>query len=74
MSNEELVKLIQNGENVANNMELLFKQNRSLIFKFVHNRVNIINDLDDLMQQSYIGLYNAALVYDLEKMQCLLLQ
>ena len=71
MTNEKLVELVQKGENVSENMGLLFKQNKSLIYKFVHNKVSYINDLDDLMQQAYIGVYNAALAYNQEKMQCL---
>lgn len=71
MTNEDLVKLVQSSENVTVNMKLLFKQNKRLIYKFVHDRVDNINDLDDLMQQAYIGLYNAALAYDQDKMKCL---
>lgn len=66
MTNEELVKLIQNGVNISENMELLYKQNRGFIYKIVHNRTNDINDLDDLMQQAYLGLYNAVLHFKSE--------
>jgi len=70
MTNEELVKLIQNGEYVSENMEQLYMQNKGFIYKIVHNRTDTINELDDLMQQAYFGLYNAALTYNQEEMQC----
>lgn len=70
MTNEELVKLIQNNVNVSENMELLYEQNRGFIYKTVSKRTNTINDENDLMQQAYFGLYNAALKYNQEEMEC----
>ncbi len=70
MANEELVKLIQNSENVSENMEQLYMKNKGFIYKIVHNRTDNINELDDLMQQAYFGLYNAALTYNQGEMQC----
>lgn len=33
MTNEELVELIQSGENVTDNMEQLYNQNHGMIYK-----------------------------------------
>lgn len=70
MTNEELVKLIQNGEYVSENMKQLYMQNKGFIYKIIHNRTDNINELDDLMQQAYFGLYNEALKYNQEEMAC----
>ncbi|MEE1057552.1 MAG: sigma-70 family RNA polymerase sigma factor [Acutalibacteraceae bacterium] len=55
MTNEELVSLIQQGENVSENMGILYQQNIRFIQSEV-NRYNIFADNDDLMQEAYFAL------------------
>jgi RNA polymerase primary sigma factor len=67
MMNEELVALIQNGENVSENMGLLYQQNKGLIYQIIKGYSSFLKDSDgmqDLMQESYFGLYTAAFDYD----------
>lgn len=56
MNNEELVLLIQQGENVKKNMEKLYDQNYYLLRKTAKKYSNIdsMTDIDDLMQELYI--------------------
>lgn len=61
MSNEELVKLIQDGE--MERIEELYNQTYPLIYK-VCSRFFGLEDTQDLLQEGYIALYKAALVYD----------
>ena len=58
MNNEELVLLIQQGENVKKNMEKLYDQNYYLLRKTAKKYSNIdsMTDIDDLMQELYIPL------------------
>lgn len=63
MSNEELVKQIQQGINQADNMEHLYQQNRGYIFK-IANRYSYVCDIEDLMQEAYFGLYEAVQRYE----------
>lgn len=62
-SNEELVDNIQKGENIADNMESLFVQNLTMIKRFV-KPFSHCDDMDDLIQESYFGLFEAAKRYD----------
>lgn len=66
MSNEELVGLIQQGIDVQENMGKLYEQNKKIIYKFVlpysSNRVEI----DDLMQEAYFGIHQAALKFNMK--------
>ena len=63
MTNEQLVLRIQGGENVAENMLALWKQNKGLICS-VARRYQLKNDYEDLCQQGYIGLDKAVSMYD----------
>lgn len=65
MTNEELVEKIQNGIDVQENMGILYEQNKPIIFKIVKPYSKII-DIEDLMQEAYFGLYNAALKFDIK--------
>lgn len=69
MSNEELVKLYQNGDNKA--LEELILANEGVIYK-IANKYNGINrelELEDLYQNGVLGLIAAAKKYkfDIEK-------
>lgn len=58
MTNEQLVELIQAGTDVADNMLRLYQQTAGLIAKIAgdyHGQ----EDLEDLKQQGYLGLYPA---------------
>lgn len=63
MENEELVHLIQNGENVKDNMEQLYIQNRGFIYKEAQKYASYV-DVDDLMQESYFALKKAVDSFD----------
>lgn len=63
MSNEELVKEIQKGINPGDNMELLYQQNDGYIRK-IARRYAFLDDMDDLMQEAYFGLYEAVQRYE----------
>lgn len=64
MTNEELVEKIQAGIDVQENMGLLYDQNKKFIFIIVRP-YSRITDIEDLMQEAYFGLYDAALKFDL---------
>lgn len=66
MENEELVQQIQAGINVASNLEQLYLQNRSFIFQ-IAKKYSAAVDLDDLMQEGYLGLYEAVKHYQPDK-------
>ena len=61
-SNEELVKLIQKGENVTDNMIALYDQNKGMIYK-VAKKYAYAEDMADLLQEAYIGLLKAVRGY-----------
>lgn len=58
LKNEELVKMIQNGADVTENMQQLWQQNRGFIFK-IAIQYQSLSELDDLIQESYFGLCKA---------------
>lgn len=58
LKNEELVKLIQNGTNVTENMQQLWQQNQGFIFE-IAIQYQSLSELDDLIQESYFGLCKA---------------
>lgn len=58
LKNEELVKLIQNGTNVTENMQQLWQQNQGFIFK-IAIQYQSLSERDDLIQESYFGLCKA---------------
>jgi len=63
MSNEELVKQIQQGINQADNLEQLYKQNKNYIYK-IASRYAHADEIEDLMQEAYFGLYEAVQRYE----------
>lgn len=63
MSNEELVKKVQQGINPGDNMEQLYIQNDGLIRKMA-KKYSFMSDIDDLMQEAYFGLCEAAKRYE----------
>lgn len=58
ITNEQLVAKIQAGENTAENMLQLWQQTKAYIYK-VAKRYSGYAEMDDLMQEGYLGL-NAA--------------
>lgn len=64
MTNEELVKLIHQGKDVNENMELLYSQNKRFIRKIAMKFSNNQEDINDLMQEAYFGLHEAVQRYD----------
>ena len=58
MTNEQLVARIQAGENTAENMLQLWQQTKAYIYK-VAKKYSGYAEMDDLMQEGYLGL-NAA--------------
>lgn len=58
MTNEQLVTRIKAGENVANNMELLYEQTKAFIH-MVAMRYQGQAELEDLEQEGYLALYPA---------------
>lgn len=64
MSNEELVKQIRQGINETNNMEQLYNQNRGVIYKLAQKYAFNNDDIEDLLQEAYFGLYEAVKRYE----------
>lgn len=69
IDNETLVKRIQQGENVNDNMMQLYNQNTGLLYRALkrYNGYGNIIDKDDLMQEAYIYLYEAVNRYKVDK-------
>lgn len=69
IDNETLVKRIQQGENVNDNMMQLYNQNIGLLYRALkrYNGYDNIIDKDDLMQEAYIYLYEAVSRYEADK-------
>ena len=65
-SNEQIVALIRAGIDEANNMLQLWQQNQRFV-KMMAVKFTGRAELDDLMQEGYIGLCEAVSHYDLEK-------
>lgn len=63
MENEQLVLRIQAGDNVAENMLQLWKQNRGFIHKIV-NQYKAYAEEEDLEQEGYLGLSAAVEHYN----------
>lgn len=63
MTNEDLVRRIQSGDNVRENMAALWQQNIGFVDKLAR-KYRGREEYEDLMQQGFIGLYNAAIRYD----------
>jgi len=65
LTNEELVLLIQTGQNKTANTEVLYKQNRGLIAS-IALRYEGQAELDDLMQEGFFGLMTAVKLWNPE--------
>lgn len=63
MTNESIVTQIQAGENVKGNLERLYTDNKPLLFKFTKPFL-AVEECDDLLQETFFGLYHAALTYE----------
>lgn len=63
MTNEQLVLRIKTGEDPATNMLKLWEQNKGMIYK-IALKFTGYEELDDLMQQGYLGLHDAVENYD----------
>ena len=66
MTNAELVEKIQAGEDVTKNMELLWKQNKGIVAK-IAQKYKERAEMDDLMQEGFLGLWEAAKRYEAQK-------
>lgn len=66
MTNEQLVARIRAGENEADNMLQLYKQNKGFIYKMAM-KYSEHAEIDDLMQEGYIGLCEAVRHYDADQ-------
>ena len=66
MTNEQLVEKIQQGEDRNKNLELLFRQNTGFIVKLARLFTGIA-ETDDLMQEGFIGMMEAAERWSAEK-------
>ena len=75
MTNEEIVKLIQSGVNPRGNMQLLYDQNIGFINSIVKHysyvcrvqnpyKETSVIEYPELLQEAFIGLYNAVKGYD----------
>ena len=62
MTNEEMVQHIQQGENKKEYLEMLYDQNRRLVYKIIR-KYKCVEPEEDLMQEGYIGLQKAAELY-----------
>lgn len=58
-SNKNLIELIKRGIDTKDNYEKLYNQNRGFIYQVIRRRVHGINEIDDLMQQAFLGLVKA---------------
>lgn len=65
MTNEELVRLIQDNQNPKENLLALWEQNRPFIKSIVKKHMRY-SEIDDLTQQAYIGIHKAAYSFDTE--------
>ncbi len=63
MENEELVTRIRNRIDTAECMKQLWQQNRAFVAK-IAKRYAAYEDIDDLIQEGFIGLCNAVECYD----------
>ena len=63
MTDEELVKLIQQGIDVKSNMEQLYMQTKGFI-SYKAKKYKGITEIEELMQEGYIALDNAVKEFD----------
>jgi RNA polymerase sigma factor (sigma-70 family) len=66
MTNEEIVKDIQNNKNVVQNKVALYKNMRNYIYK-IASKYKWFEDVDDLKQEGYLGMEKAIYNYNPEK-------
>jgi len=72
-SNEELVKLIQQGVDIRKNQEQLYLQNEKFIehvikrYTHLQYKKNEDNGFEDLKQQGYLGMIYAASKFEVDK-------
>ena len=66
VTNEQLVALIRAGENEADNMLKLWNRNKGFVFKMA-KKYSGYAEMDDLMQEGYLGLCEAVRCYDVER-------
>ena len=66
MSNEELVKQIQGGINVHESLESLWENNSGYVVT-IARKYEAAEELEDLINQGFIGLYKAAEMYKPDK-------
>ena len=64
-TNEQLVQKIKAGEDVTGNMGKLWQQNRNFVYLIARKYAKTETDIDDLMQEGYLGMYRAIEPYDL---------
>lgn len=65
LTNEELVKRIKQDIDASNSLGLLYEQNKRYILK-IANKYRGYAEIDDLMQEGYMGLYEAVQRYESE--------
>lgn len=65
VTNEELVLLIQHCDNKKENLEMLYHQNHRMIVA-IAKKYSGLFEFDDLMQEAYFGLSEAAHTYNPE--------
>ena len=63
MTNEQIVEQIRNGYSVTDNMQLLYERNLPLI-KHIVKPYAAYEQLEDLLQETYFGLYEAVQRYE----------
>ncbi len=66
MDNEQIVVLIQSGENEAENMLQLWRQNKGFIATMARKYTSLA-EMEDLEQEGYIGLCEAVRHYEPDK-------
>lgn len=66
MSNEEIVFEIKNGISATDNMQLLYESNLPLIKKIIRQYA-AYEPMEDLLQESYFGLWEAVQHYETSK-------
>lgn len=66
MTNEELVAAIQQSEEPSELLGQLYQQNHGLIYRYV-KRYGGLADVEELMQEAFFAVHNAAMGYEPEK-------
>lgn len=65
MTNEEIIKEIKDGNQMQENMYLLYSQNLPLLKRWSKAYSKVLES-EDLMQECYIALHNAVLGFDVD--------